>query len=76
MLPANRASVAVMKAQVIFDERRNEIVAMVVAFVITKRQRLADVSARRLERRRIQLFAQEWVGQPLVNQQAVRKRRR
>eukprot|EP01133_Synstelium_polycarpum_P022073 gene22073-26500_t len=62
-----------MEAQMLFHEGGDEVIAMVVAGMAAQLQGLAGVAARRLEHVRIQLIGQEFVGQALVDQDAVRK---
>jgi hypothetical protein len=59
-----------MKAQVVFDEALDEVVAVVVAGVAAQRQRLADRGAGGFEQVGMQLLGQEFVGQALVDQDA------
>ena len=55
----------------VFDERRDEIITVVVARLAAQRQWLTDAGAGAFEGFRPQLLGQELVGQPLVNQDAV-----
>ncbi|MDF3032124.1 MAG: hypothetical protein K0R03_2682 [Moraxellaceae bacterium] len=65
----------VMEAEVVFDEGRDEVIAVVVAGVPAQRERLAGLSAGSLEQVRMQLLGEEFVAQSLVHEDAVRKQR-
>lgn len=64
-----------MVAQVVFHERRDEEITVIVTLLAPQGKPLAGVAARRLEHFRIQLIDQELVGQPLIDQDGLRKRR-
>ena len=57
-----------MMAQVVFHERRNEKVAVIVTFLAAQRQRLAGIAAGGFEDFGIELIGEEFVRQPLINQ--------
>ena len=57
--------------QVVFDEGRDEVVAMVVALVTPQYQRLCDGFTRLLQQVRMQLLNQKFIGHPLVDQDAL-----
>ena len=57
-----------MVGDVVFDERADEVVAVVVARFPVQRQRLARCPARRLEQIGMQLLGEKFIGQALVNQ--------
>ena len=65
--------IAAVEAQMVFDEARNEVIAVVVAGVAAQFERLAGGAAGFLEGFRIQLLGEEFVGQALVDQDAVRE---
>src|SRR5688572_2815389 len=56
-------------AQVVLDEGRNEVVAVVVTRLPPQRQRVAGILAGLLETIRHQLLLEELVGEPLVHEQ-------
>src|SRR5690606_40401138 len=64
-----------VKTQMVLHKRGYKVVAMVVVGMAAQRQRLASLLAGQLEGFRIQLLGQERVGQPLVDQNALRKGR-
>ena len=59
-----------MKAQMIVDEAGNEVITVVIARMAAQRQRLARLLAGGLKPMRVQLIGQEFVGQPLVDEDA------
>lgn len=59
-----------MVSQMVGDEGRDEIVAVVVGRVATQGEGLPGLGAGFLEQLRMQLFGQKFVGQPLVDQDA------
>jgi hypothetical protein len=68
-LPAKSCSV---KTQMFFHECGNEVVAVVVALVAVQLQRDIALLARGFEKVRMQLFFEELVREPLVDQDPVR----
>ena len=60
--------------EVVGDERRDEVVAVVVAVVAPQCERLAGGEARGLEPIGVQLLGEKLVGQALVDQQMRRAR--
>ena len=61
-------------AQVLFDERRDEEIAVVVAAVPAQREALSGRRACRLEGFGMELLREEFVGQPLVDEDAAVER--
>src|ERR1700674_1726422 len=55
---------------VILDERFDEVVAVVVAFMAPHRHRLAGPQAGSLENVRMQLIAEEFIAQTLIDEDA------
>src|SRR5574343_404144 len=67
--------IARVEADVVVDEAGDEIVAVVIAGMAAQLDRLARVDAGSFELLRIQLFGEEFIAQPLIDQCAVREGR-
>ena len=57
-----------VKAQMIFDERRNEVIAVVVAFLHAHLDRIARRLAGFLNQMRFELLLEKVIRRPLINQ--------
>jgi hypothetical protein len=61
--------------EMIFDESRYEVIAVVVSLMTPQGQRLSDFLACLFEDMRMQLFGQEFVIQSLIDEYAFREGR-